>query len=106
MDKFQWQERGRTRPEKEGSGLSTIAIASGKILLEAFLVNKVNYIVEDNGVIVGMPPMPELVREERVDASVKGAFSIVVVTHSKDTVKGLGVAFCNCVSQKNAPIVV
>jgi hypothetical protein len=33
-------------------------------VLKAFLVDKVNYIVKDNGVIVGMPPVPELVREE------------------------------------------
>jgi hypothetical protein len=69
-------------------------------------VNKVNYIVEDNGIIVGMPPMPELVREERINAGVKWAFSVVVVTHSKYTVKGVGVSFCNCISQKNAPVVV
>jgi hypothetical protein len=49
-------------------------------------VNKVNYIVEDNGIIVCMPPMPELVREERINAGVKGAFSVVVVTHTKNTV--------------------
>jgi hypothetical protein len=69
-------------------------------------VNKVNYIVENNGVIVGMPPMPELVREERINAGVKWAFSVVVVTYSKNTVKSGGVSFCNCISQKNAPVIV
>jgi hypothetical protein len=69
-------------------------------------VNEVNYIVEDNGIIFGMTPMPELVREERVNAGVKGAFGVVVVTHSKNTVKNVGGTFSNCISQKNAPVVV